>query len=225
MLKSKLKVSILISSLTILVFSVIDKFNFDLLVSGFIYDNHGWNKGKESLWIFFYDWGPIPSILSGLICLFFWFYKKIVTKAENVRSTYLLFPFLTLLVGPGLLVNFVGKELWGRPRPVNCIELGGEHNFQKVLKINSQNHHKSFPSGHAAVGFHICALAVFLCGKWRIFSFMGFLAWGSLVSIARVLQGGHFVSDIVGSIAIMILTFVILYPYEDKHSYSTNKFE
>ena len=212
MLKSKLNILGIISFLAILGFFLVEKFQIDLLVSGSIHEHYGWRKGKEAFWFFLYEWGPIPSILAGLGCLLFWLYKLVTKEGKNINSALLLFPFMTLVVGPGILVNILGKELWGRPRPANCIEMGGLNSYQSVLTVNPLSPHKSFPSGHAATGFHLCTLSILFRKKWRSASFCIFLIWGTLISIARILQGGHFVSDIIGSIVIVILTSIALYP-------------
>jgi membrane-associated phospholipid phosphatase len=110
------------------------------------------------------------------------------------------------------MVNLVGKELWGRPRPVNCIEFGGKYQFKHVSEPCYSSNQKSFPSGHAASGFHLCALSIYFRKKWKFYSFYFFASWGILISTARLLQGGHFISDIFGAIILVALTFVLLYP-------------
>ncbi|MBT5717516.1 MAG: phosphatase PAP2 family protein [Opitutae bacterium] len=220
MLKSKLAVTGLIISLSFFAFTVIEIFKLDLKLSHLIYQNYQWEKGNENLWQWFYNWGPTPSILSGIFCLLFWFHQKVIQKAKNINTGLILFPLLTLLIGPGIMVNMVGKELWGRPRPVNCIDFGGEHQFKHVSEPSYSNHHKSFPSGHAASGFHLCALSIYFRKKWKFYSFCTFACWGILISTARLLQGGHFISDIFGAIILVALTFVLLYP---KSNHITNQ--
>jgi hypothetical protein len=38
---------------------------------------------------------------------------------------YGLFILLSVILGPGLLVNLVFKDHWGRPRPRQVVALGG----------------------------------------------------------------------------------------------------
>jgi lipid A 4'-phosphatase len=40
-----------------------------------------------------------------------------------------LFLLVTLVVGPGLFVNVLTKEHWGRPRPIDIPEFGGDEPF------------------------------------------------------------------------------------------------
>ena len=212
MLKSKSAVTGLIISLSFFAFTVIEIFELELKLSHLIYQDNQWETGNENLWHWFYKWGPTPSNLSGIFCLIYWFYQKVIRKAENINTGLILFPLLTLLIGPGIMVNLVGKELWGRPRPVNCIEFGGKYQFKHVSEPCYSSNQKSFPSGHAASGFHICALSIYFRKKWKFYSFYFFASWGILISTARLLQGGHFISDIFGAIILVALTFVLLYP-------------
>ena len=121
-----------------------------------------------------------------------------------------MFPFLTLIAGPGIFVNLIGKEMWGRPRPVNCIELGGTR-ISKRFEINPKRR-ISLSLGHAASGFHLCTMALLFKGKWKLLSICLFSTWGMLVSLGRILQGGHFLSDVIGSLFIVTLVAVVFYP-------------
>jgi lipid A 4'-phosphatase len=40
-----------------------------------------------------------------------------------------VFLIATLALGPGLLVNVLLKEYWGRPRPIDVTEFGGQQQF------------------------------------------------------------------------------------------------
>jgi lipid A 4'-phosphatase len=100
------------------------------------------------------------------------------------------------LLGCGLLVNAGLKEHWGRARPIQVAEFGGAHRFSPALAPGDQcRHNCSFVSGHAASGFIL--MAVGLMGtvatrrRWLLIG----LAWGALASLARIAQGGHFLSD------------------------------
>lgn len=109
------------------------------------------------------------------------------------------FGLLALLVlGLGLMVNWALKEHVGRPRPVQTLSFGGAQPHQMVGQVSALcSRNCSFVSGHAATGFVL--MGVGLAGGpavrrrwWR----MG-MAAGLLVGAGRVMQGGHFASDIV----------------------------
>jgi undecaprenyl-diphosphatase len=68
----------------------------------------------------------------------------------------------------------------------------------------------SFPSGHAARSFLIAVLASFLGPGWLAVIFW---IWASLVSLARVAMGVHYVSDVVAGAIVGILFVLITYPF------------
>ena len=100
------------------------------------------------------------------------------------------------LLGSGLLVNAGLKEYWGRARPVQVSEFGGKQHFSPPLQPTNQcEHNCSFVSGHATSGYIL--MAVGLMGsvatrrRWLSIG----LVWGAVVSLARIAEGGHFLSD------------------------------
>ncbi len=218
MLSSKIRVLILLVSLSFLSLLAIDFFNVDLILSGNIYQRYGWDMRQNAFWSFFYDWGPAPSLISTFICLTLLVYKKFKIDSLKIRTSFLLFPILTLITGPGILVNLIGKELWGRPRPINCIELNGDKQFQNVFNLNPSNKDKSFPSGHAASGFHLCTVALFFNKAWRYRLLILFVIWGVLVSASRILQGGHFLSDALAAAVIVAFVSILFYPSNNLQS-------
>jgi membrane-associated PAP2 superfamily phosphatase len=100
------------------------------------------------------------------------------------------------LLGSGLLVNAGLKEYWGRARPVQVTQFGGTQQFSPALRPADEcRHNCSFVSGHATSGFIL--MAVGLMGSVatrRRWLWIG-LAWGTVVSLARIAEGGHFLSD------------------------------
>jgi lipid A 4'-phosphatase len=109
------------------------------------------------------------------------------------RGTWFL--LLALLLGPGLLVNLVFKEESGRARPRDIVEFGGHKSFTGAfIKTDQCATNCSFVSGHAAMGFYLLTLAWVL--RRRYWLWLG-LALGSLVGLGRLLQGGHFLSDVI----------------------------
>ena len=124
---------------------------------------------------------------------------------------------LTLVVGAGLITNSVLKEYWGRPRPKQVVEFGGKLDYRPFWQPNleaTREPQKSFPSGHVAMGFFY--LSLIIVGrhyKNRLLFGLGLfltLFWGIGLMIARVAQGGHFLSDVIVSPIIMWLTVLIL---------------
>ena len=105
---------------------------------------------------------------------------------------------LMLVFGLGLVVNGVLKEQWGRPRPTEVGDFGGPHAFQPAGRISTLcRSNCSFVSGHAATGFALAAIGLLgTPARRRRWAHIG-LAAGLVIGAGRVLQGGHFLSDIL----------------------------
>ena len=116
---------------------------------------------------------------------------------KQVNRRLAVFLLVVLFVGPGIIVNGIWKEHWGRARPFEVQNFGGEHQYTPPMQPAQEcDTNCSFVSGHAAMGFYWLSLAwVF---KRRYWLWAG-LVLGSFVGFGRILQGNHFLSDIVFS--------------------------
>lgn len=108
-----------------------------------------------------------------------------------------------LILGPGLMVNGVIKPWFQRPRPCHIQEFGGDQPFVQVLDYGTDATElsgRSFPSGHASMGFYLMAPAFLLYRRhprWAgLFLGLG-LVGGCLIGAARIAQGDHFASDVL----------------------------
>ncbi|MCV6825347.1 MULTISPECIES: phosphatase PAP2 family protein [Halocynthiibacter] len=119
---------------------------------------------------------------------------------------------LTLfLLGPGLLVNGILKEYWGRARPEKTQFFGGSAEFTPPFQITDQcSHNCSFVSGEAsgatAVAISLFALSYcftneILAKATRIFA----IAFAVIASSFRVIMGRHFLSDTIFAILMVLL--------------------
>jgi lipid A 4'-phosphatase len=172
----------------------------------------GWHYGDAYPWRFLYDYGNIPAlVLAGgallVFCLGF------VLPRIAAQRWISLFLVLFLLLGPGLLINTVFKDHWGRPRPADIEAFGGTNTFLPVWVKGEAGHGKSFPSGHASVGFFVFAPFFFLRRKANkkafLFLSLGIL-YGLLLGLGRIVQGGHFLSDVLWAGGFTYLTGLIL---------------
>ena len=123
------------------------------------------------------------------------------------------FPLLMLL-GPGLLVNAIGKDHWGRPRPKQLQEFGGPDTYITAGAIGPvAKDHKSFPSGHASMGFFLLAGYFVWRGRRPLLarvSLAAGLLMGAAIGWARIVQGGHFLSDVIWAGALVFIAGELL---------------
>lgn len=111
----------------------------------------------------------------------------------------LVFITLATALGPGLLVNTMLKDHWGRARPAQIEEFGGPLKFTPAPLTSDQcPKNCAFVSGHAALGFSLVSFAFLLpAGRRRRTAIVAALGFGALVGLARIAGGRHFLSDVV----------------------------
>jgi membrane-associated PAP2 superfamily phosphatase len=202
--------------------------DLDLTISGYFWKNHTWADKDAPLWYFLYHFGNIPALLLSISSLLILSYSFIKNKLIKYRKI-LLFFVLTMLIGPGILVNAVFKEHWGRPRPREIVQFNGEREFLKPWVKGAGGTGKSFPCGHASVGFYLIVPFWILRKKNPKLAkavLGGGLTYGTLIGIARVVQGGHFASDVLwsgGMIYISSYTINAIMKLENNIYYETKK--
>jgi len=186
--------------------------DLDLKVSGrFFSESGGWFLGGKPIWQAFYHYGTYPAAALGvwaLAVLIFSFFRSGL-KGQRRRALFIL---CALLIGPGLIVNVCFKDHWGRPRPREVVTFSGTESFVPVLEMGTGDG-KSFPSGHASMGFFLIIPYFCFRKKQPKTSYLilgGGLGYGILMGIARIAQGGHFVSDIIWSAGFVYLTGLVL---------------
>lgn len=123
-----------------------------------------------------------------------------------------VFLLTTLILGPGVLVNLVFKNNWGRPRPRSVEEFGGELPFQPVWKITDYcDSNCSFTSGEASAAMWLVAVAFLVPATWRKATLAFLLPLGVILSVNRVAFGGHFLSDTLLSWGVTLLLMLAVY--------------
>lgn len=71
----------------------------------------------------------------------------------------------------------------------------------------------SFPSGHAAIGWMLLPLLIFLLNKklWQKFLLMLLIiVWGFTLGLSRVIIGAHYASDVLFGSFFIIMVFIII---------------
>lgn len=156
-----------------------------------------------------YHNGCTPAILLGGVGLTLGMLALVVAPLSRVRKPG-LFLGLTLALGPGVLINAVLKPNVARPRPYQTTTFGGEERFAYAGTISLKGS-RSFPSGHASMGFFFMTPALLFYRKRPGLAAVVFglgLSYGTLIGVARIAQGAHFTSDVVGSALVVYGTGV-----------------
>jgi lipid A 4'-phosphatase len=119
---------------------------------------------------------------------------------------------LCSLLGPLLLVNLFLKEEWGRWRPHEVGEFGGDQLFTTPLDPGGSCYDNcSFVSGEvSSMVMAFLALAL-VSSRWRPLLYLLAAVMGFLSALIRVGQGGHFLSDTLFAAAFMILIAAAVY--------------
>jgi membrane-associated PAP2 superfamily phosphatase len=187
----------------------------DLSICRLSYDRggHHWLGADSAVLKFIYAIGPIPALTLGIGGLAAGMSSLFWRPLRSYREAGFFFAAM-LALGPGLIVNGVFKPYWNRPRPVQTLAFGGSQPFVPIWESGPCPHSKSFPSGHASMGFYLFAPAFLLYRKRRAWALafvaLG-LAGGLVIGAARVLQGAHYPSDVLWSAGMVYLSGLALY--------------
>lgn len=124
-------------------------------------------------------------------------------KAVFVLSVYAL--------GPGLLVNLVLKNLFGRARPRELAEFGGQLDFSAPWQFaGACSGNCSFTSGEAASAAAMLAVALIVPRAMRARVLLALGVPAVLFSLNRIAFGGHFLSDVVLSWLVVGLVMLLV---------------
>lgn len=188
----------------------------DIATCGLFYDfnKKAWPFALSHPYYTVKSYGIYPSLVLAVAGLLLLPISLLWKGLRRYREAGLFFG-LFLLLGPGLVVNVALKDHWGRPRPHQVEAFHGPLEFIPVWGISPYSHHNSsFPSGHAAVAFYMIAPWFVLFEKRprlaRFFLVLGF-GWGTIMGMVRVIQGGHFPSDVLWSAGFVYFTGIALW--------------
>jgi lipid A 4'-phosphatase len=183
--------------------------NLDLLISNWFYSVDGGFVLTDQFWVqlSYRLFHKIHFLVLAVLCWLLFASWRWRRSSEQPLRTALWFLILVLLLGPGLSVSVV-KDNSGRARPAAVSEFGGEKDYTPALSLANQcERNCSLVSGHAAMGFFFISLAwVFRDRRWL----WAGIVLGSLVGLGRIVQGGHFFSDVVFSFWIVYASCVLL---------------
>lgn len=125
----------------------------------------------------------------------------------NGRARFAATALAAFILGPGLLVNGLLKDHWGRPRPIATDLFGGNLPFVPAGEMsNACLSNCSFVSGEAASIFWLVCLVPLLPAGWRRVGALALTAVAVFTSGLRIAFGGHYLSDVVlGGLSTLIV--------------------
>ncbi len=185
----------------------------DMRIESLFYQpGSGWVHTNDNPWSFLYRDGAFPGLVTGVAAAAVFLAGFFSRRMYPYRKVALFFVLL-LALGPGL-INSVFKDCWGRPRPRQVDTFGGDRKFLQVWQPGPAGEGKSFASGHASIAFYLISPFFALrrsSVKWAYASLLFGLVYGALMGMARMIQGGHFPSDVLWSAGFIYFTGLILY--------------
>ena len=145
----------------------------------------------------------MPAVVSLVI-------KLILPRRKLLMSgRAIIFLMATMALGPGLLVNVLLKDHWGRPRPIDVTQFGGNEHFVAWWDPRGDcPANCAFVSGDVAGAFWTIAPAALAPPQWRALAYGAALALGIGMAAFRVMAGAHFPSDVIFA---GVLTFLLIW--------------
>jgi lipid A 4'-phosphatase len=218
-----------ITVLTLLTFILFTATDWDLEAARFFFhpDNlqNPWADEDLFIWKFFYRLVPILTIVIAVAALGALIYGSLA-KGKSKLKLYSVFVILSVLLGPGLVVNAAFKDHWGRPRPRQVKEFNGRYEYKQFWQKGLSGKGKSFPCGHSSLVFSLFAFWFIWRRKKRFYAYLsliGALTIGSLAGVGRMAAGGHFLSDVIFSaimpfaVCWLLYYFVLKIPYKEDY--------
>ena len=124
----------------------------------------------------------------------------------------IVFLIATMLLAPGLLVNVVLKDHWGRPRPIDVKQFGGQYQYMRWWDPRGGcPSNCSFVSGDVAGAAWTFAPAALAPPQWRALAYGAAFVFTAGMATLRVMAGGHFPSDTIFAGLFTFLTVWLTY--------------
>lgn len=186
--------------------------DWDLRLARLFYSTgDGWIYTDRGLWRWLYEYGTIPGMVL-TIGAFIIFVLGYIKQHWLSYQKSMLVIVLTAIIGAGFLVNGIIKPYCGRPRPDDLFQFGGQWDYCTPCFDSVPGKGMSFPCGHCTMGFLFVTLIY--CRRrsaWLAYGGALFgISYGVLLSITRMVQGGHFLTDALWALGILLIVSVLL---------------
>ncbi len=183
--------------------------DLDLKASDKAFDITGFNSTallEAAAWI--------GKYLSVIFCSIVILALPFLLKKKNPLAREAFLAVCLLAIGPGFLNNFIFKPFFQRSRPVEIQRYKPESKlkFTPPLTIGESKQGTSFPSGHSGAAFFF--IFPWFCLRFRqkygVRLLVPGLIFGAMTGAVRVLEGRHFVSDVIASLCVVYLSATVL---------------
>lgn len=142
----------------------------------------------------------LPAVLA-IVLKLLWPHRPMLIEARAA-----LFLLATLALGPGLLTNLVLKDHWGRPRPIDVQQFGGDYRFRPWWDPRGDcPNNCSFVAGEPSGAFWTLAPAALAPPPLQAAAYGAALAFGIGLGAFRMAAGAHFFSDVAFAGVLMYL--------------------
>jgi lipid A 4'-phosphatase len=187
----------------------------DLLLSGLFYEpGRGWYMAGEpwahSLAVYVV---PAAAWVLGLAFAGALAWAWLGPAASPRRRRVTGYLAAAYVLGPGLVTNLLLKDHWGRARPFRVLEFGGDRLFTSpLLPAHQCPTNCSFVSGDVSVPICLMAVAFLITDRRRRrWAMIAVTLLGGGVGFERIVQGKHFLSDVIYSVLLNTGLAWILY--------------
>lgn len=172
----------------------------DIFASGLVFRDGAWLLPRESSWLYpIYVGLPRLGQLLFIVIASLWALSRFDRFGKvYAKRQVLTFLLAGIIVGPVLVVDVGLKDHSGRARPINVQAFGGAKQFTPAfIPADQCTHNCSFVSGHVVGTSFLMAFGWLGTSLQRRRWLVGSLVAASIVGIARIIPGGHFLSDVL----------------------------
>ncbi len=181
---------------------------FDIYFSEFFFENDKFISERIYLIKILRSFLKDLMVVIPIIALFILIvdYLKKLRRVKSLLTKRLRFAIIGLIFGPivgsGIIANWYFKDNWGRARPIQVQEFGGDKIYTPpFVKTDQCKKNCSWISGESSAAFSFLVGTLIL--KNPLFFSLN-IVFGFIVSFCRISMGGHFLSDNLFALFFMI---------------------